>query len=96
MGAFMPSDFVPSLRLLDLGGYEKIMKKTTKDIDVVVDGWLEEHKKMDSTEHRDECKDQVFMATLLSRVKEDFKEDRYGFSTDAIVKATCLVSWFFM
>ncbi|PWA39309.1 cytochrome P450 [Artemisia annua] len=91
MGAFVPSDVIPGLRWLDLGGYEKMMKKTAKDIDGVVDGWLEEHKKMDSTEHLDECKDQVFMATLLSRVKEEFKEDHYGFSTDAIVKATCLL-----
>nr|GEX69455.1 cytochrome P450 CYP82D47-like [Tanacetum cinerariifolium] len=89
IGAFVPSDVIPGLRWLDLGGYEKMMKKTAKD-DVLVDGWLKEHKKMDSTEHLDDRKDQVFMATLLSRVKEEFKEGRYGFSTDAIVKATCL------
>ena len=93
LGAFIPSDFIPGLRWLDLGGYEKMMKKTAKDIDVVIDGWLEEHKKMDSTQHVDGCKDQVFIATLLCRVKEKVKEDLYGFSIDAIVKATCLV-WF--
>ena len=92
LGAFIPSDFIPGLRWLDLGGYEKMMKKTAKDIDVVIDGWLEEHKKMDSTQHVDGCKDQVFIATLLCRVKEKVKDDLYGFSIDAIVKATCL--WF--
>nr|GEY59443.1 cytochrome P450 CYP82D47-like [Tanacetum cinerariifolium] len=90
LGAFIPSDVIPGLRWLDLGGYEKMMKKTAKDIDVVIDGWLEEHKKIDSTQHIDGCKDQVFMATLLCLVKEKIKEDLYGFSIDAIVKATCL------
>jgi hypothetical protein len=31
------------------------------------------------------------MTTLLSRVKEEFIEGCYGFGTDAIVKATCVV-----
>ncbi|GKB54853.1 cytochrome P450 CYP82D47-like protein [Tanacetum coccineum] len=90
LGAFIPSDVIPGLRWLDLGGYEKMMKKTAKDMDVVIDGWLAEHKKMDSAQHVDGCKDQAFIATLLCHVKEKVKEDLYGFSIDAIVKATCL------
>ncbi|MFS7898356.1 putative cytochrome P450 [Helianthus anomalus] len=90
LGAFVPSDAIPWLRLFDLGGYEKKMKKTAKEIDVVINGWLEDHKKkMDSTstQHVDDSRDQtVFMAALLSSVKEEV----YGFSTDEIVKATCL------
>lgn len=89
LGAFVPSDAIPGLRWLDLGGYEKKMKKIGKELDVILEGWLEEHKtKMDSIDH--ESKDQVFMATLLSRVKEELNEDLYGFSVDTIVKATCL------
>jgi cytochrome P450 len=92
LGAFVPSDFIPGLRWLDFGGYEKKMKKTAKELDSVVDGWLEEHKKIiNSTHQLNESKDQVFMTTLLSRVKEEFIEGCYGFSTDAIVKATCVV-----
>ncbi|KAJ0829358.1 putative cytochrome P450 [Helianthus debilis subsp. tardiflorus] len=76
------------------GGYEKKMKKTAKEIDVVINGWLEDHKrKMNSTstQHADNSRDQtVFMAALLSAVKEEVKEEVYGFSTDEIVKATCL------
>ncbi|XP_023765607.1 cytochrome P450 CYP82D47 [Lactuca sativa] len=90
-GAFVPSDAIPALRWLDLGGYEKRMKQTAKAFDVVIDGWLEEHrKKMSCTQQEDEEEHQVLMAALLSRIKEEFKENVYGFSTDAIVKATCL------
>ncbi|KAJ9567150.1 hypothetical protein OSB04_003116 [Centaurea solstitialis] len=93
LSAFVPSDAIPGLRWLDLGGYEKKMKKIAKELDVILEGWLEEHKmKMDySIQQADhESKDQVFMATLLSRVKEELNEDLYGFSAETIVKATCL------
>ncbi|KAI7729872.1 hypothetical protein M8C21_023781 [Ambrosia artemisiifolia] len=91
LGEFVPSDFFPSLRWLDLGGCEKKMKKMAKELDVMMDEWLEEYKiMMNSTPRVEERKDQALMAALLSRVKEEVKEDAYGFSTDAIVKATCL------
>nr|GEW41481.1 cytochrome P450 CYP82D47-like [Tanacetum cinerariifolium] len=91
LGAFVPSDVVPCLKWFDLGGYEKKMKKTAKEIDVMVDKWLQLHKKkMKSTRQVDGSTDQVFMATLFSRVKEELKHDLYSFSIDAIVKSTCL------
>ncbi|KAI3686709.1 hypothetical protein L1987_80393 [Smallanthus sonchifolius] len=73
LGAFVSSDAIPWLRWLDLRGYEKKMKKTGKEGDVVFNGWLEDHKKkMNSASplQADESRDQpVFMAALLSRVK---------------------------
>ncbi|KAI3821078.1 hypothetical protein L1987_08638 [Smallanthus sonchifolius] len=94
LGAFVPSDAIPWLRWFDLGGYEKKMKKTAKEVDVVFNGWLEDHKKkMNSASplQVDESRDQpVFMAALLSRVKDEVEEELYGFTTDEIVKATCL------
>nr|GEY03629.1 cytochrome P450 [Tanacetum cinerariifolium] len=91
LGAFVPSDIVPCLKWFDLGGYEKKMKKTSREIDVIVDEWLQVHKKkMKFTPQVDGSKDQVFMATLLSRVKEELKHDLHSFSVDAIVKSTCL------
>ncbi|KAI3821083.1 hypothetical protein L1987_08640 [Smallanthus sonchifolius] len=38
LGAFVPSDAIPWLRWFDLGGYEKKMKKTAKEVDVVFNG----------------------------------------------------------
>lgn len=84
LGVFVPSDVIPGLRWLDLGGYEKMMKKTAIEIDDVINGWLEQVDD-DSREHP------AFMATLLSIVQEQVKEKLYGFKTDEIVKATCLV-----
>ncbi|KAL4566312.1 hypothetical protein LXL04_030426 [Taraxacum kok-saghyz] len=91
-GALVPSDAIPPLRWLDIGGYEKEMKMTAKVLDVTIEGWLQEHKKkMSSTTQRiDERENQVFMAALLSRVKEEFKQNLYGFNIDSIVKSTCV------
>ncbi|KAM2050412.1 hypothetical protein ACFX16_032137 [Malus domestica] len=41
---FVVSDALPFLRWLDLGGHEKTMRKVAKEVDQVVQGWLEEHK----------------------------------------------------
>ncbi|PWA79736.1 cytochrome P450 [Artemisia annua] len=91
LGAFVPSDIVPSLKWLDLGGFEKKMTETAKEIDVIVDEWLQVHKKkIKSTQKVDGSKDQVFIATLFSRVQEELKLDLCSFSVDAIVKSTCL------
>nr|GEZ86169.1 cytochrome P450 CYP82D47-like [Tanacetum cinerariifolium] len=38
----------------------------------------------------DDSKDHNFMTAVLSRVKEELKEDFYGFDIDTIVKSTCL------
>ncbi|KAJ0725122.1 putative cytochrome P450 superfamily [Helianthus annuus] len=85
-GAFVPSDAIPWLRWLDLGGYEKKMKKTALELDIVVNGWLEDHKKKmssTSTMQEEESRHQaVFLAALLSHVKEEVKEEVYGFSTE--------------
>uniref|UniRef100_A0A2N9G1D8 Cytochrome P450 n=1 Tax=Fagus sylvatica TaxID=28930 RepID=A0A2N9G1D8_FAGSY len=43
-GAFVVSNALPYLRWLDVGGYEKAMKKTAKELDHMAQGWLEEHK----------------------------------------------------
>ncbi|KAJ0829124.1 putative cytochrome P450 [Helianthus annuus] len=62
MGGFVPSDAIPWLRWLDLGGYEKKMKKTATEIDLVFNGWLEDRKKKmnsTSTQQEDDSRDQT-------------------------------------
>nr|GEY68129.1 cytochrome P450 [Tanacetum cinerariifolium] len=89
LGAIVPSDVIPGLRWLDLGGYGMEMNKTAKEMDVIVDGWLQEHKKK-----IDDSKDHDFMTAVLSRVNEELKQDFYGFDIDTIDKSTCLVQFF--
>ncbi|CAN0922152.1 Cytochrome P450 82A4 [Linum grandiflorum] len=43
-GRFLVADGVPYLRWLDVGGFEKAMRRTAAEMDVVVEGWLKEHK----------------------------------------------------
>ncbi|GJX07678.1 cytochrome P450 CYP82D47-like protein [Tanacetum coccineum] len=90
LAAFVPSDAIPGLRWLDLGGYEKKMKRTAKDMDIVIDLLLEEHKKKMAKSQVVDSNDEVFITALLFRAKEQLKEDLHGFNTNEIVKATCL------
>ena len=87
-GKFVVSDALPFLRWLDIGGDERSMKKIAKELDVVVQGWLEEHKmKRDSQEMNQEEED--FMYVMLSILGDT--DQYYGRDVDTINKAICLV-----
>ncbi|KAG7943811.1 hypothetical protein I3843_15G063700, partial [Carya illinoinensis] len=86
-GTFVVSDLLPYLRWLDLGGYEKAMKKTARELDHELEGWLEEHKQRRiSGEVKKEHQD--FMDVMLSIVIDS--EEISSHEADAITKATCL------
>ncbi|KAJ4706762.1 Cytochrome P450 [Melia azedarach] len=85
-GKFVVSDALPFLRWFDIGGDEKSMKKTIKELDIVVQGWLEEHKRRrDSGEVIEE---EDFMDVMLSIL--DHEEQFLGRDADTVIKATCL------
>ncbi|VFQ92569.1 unnamed protein product [Cuscuta campestris] len=87
-------DSIPWLRWLDIGGHEKGMRKTAKELDDMVEGWLQQHKrgrelrKERGEELRREGED--FMDALITRIEteKDFMDS--GFDSDTIVKSTCL------
>ncbi|KAA3474309.1 cytochrome P450 CYP82D47-like [Gossypium australe] len=85
-GVFVLSDAIPFLRWLDFLGYEKAMKRTAKELDSIVGGWLEEHK-----QKRLMCggviKEQDFMDVMLN-ILED--ANITGYDADTSNKATCL------
>ncbi|XP_065632997.1 cytochrome P450 CYP82D47-like [Quercus suber] len=85
-GTFVVSDALPYLRWLDIGGYEKAMKKTAKELDHMARGWLEEHRQKKlcggMKEHQD------FMDVLLSIVTDN--DETFGYDVDTIVKATSM------
>ncbi|KAM7521064.1 hypothetical protein LguiB_020026 [Lonicera macranthoides] len=88
-GKFVVADFVPFLRCLDIGGCEKKMKKTAKELDYIVDRWLQEHKrKRKST--GDSCDEQDFIDVMLSNLETASKDEFSGFDHDSVVKATCM------
>lgn len=87
---FIVGDAIPFLRWLDLGGYEKEMKKTGKKIDDVLQRWLDEHKeKKNSGEATVAEKD--FMDVMLEILDDGTNEVLNFFDADTINKATCLV-----
>ncbi|KAK8596778.1 hypothetical protein V6N12_065257 [Hibiscus sabdariffa] len=84
-GIFVIGDAVPFLRKLDLGGYEKWMKKTAKELDDVIAGWLNDHRKSGRWDESKNEKD--FMDVMNSVLKG---ADLAGYDADTINKATSL------
>ncbi|KAB1670219.1 hypothetical protein ES319_1Z189300v1, partial [Gossypium barbadense] len=82
-GKFLISDALPFLRWLDIGGDMKYMKKTAKELDQVVEGWLREHKQKRAENKANSEED--FMGVMLS-ILSDAEE----LHADTINKATCL------
>ncbi|KAJ7950308.1 Cytochrome P450 [Quillaja saponaria] len=88
-GAFTLSDVLPYLRWLDLGGHEKAMKKTARELDQVVDVWLEEHKQKRNNGKGHEHND--FMDVILSLLDDAEGLQSSTYDADTIIKSTCLV-----
>ncbi|XP_022137974.1 cytochrome P450 CYP82D47-like [Momordica charantia] len=86
-GAFVPSDSFPFLSWLDLGGYEKAMKKTAKVLDEVLEKWLTEHKQRRISSGMEMDQGLDFMDVMLSTVKDEEFSD---YDADTVTKATCL------
>ncbi|KAG6766897.1 hypothetical protein POTOM_028074 [Populus tomentosa] len=85
-GVFVLSDAIPFLGWLDFNGYEKTMKRTAKELDILVGGWLEEHKQRRLLGGK-EKQEQDFMDAMLKILE---KANIAGFDGDTINKATCL------
>ncbi|KAL7141993.1 hypothetical protein ABFS83_08G092300 [Erythranthe nasuta] len=89
-GTFVPADAFPYLRWMDLGGHEKKMMETAKELDGIVGGWLAEHRKKREYSGDDDYKgvdDRDFMDVMLS-VKQSANL-RGQYDSDTIIKATC-------
>ncbi|KAK6278172.1 hypothetical protein POUND7_018495 [Theobroma cacao] len=89
LGVFALKDAVPFLGFLDLGGHEKAMKETAKELDSIASEWLKEHKQKRAS---GEAEDQDFMDVLLSLLEGTNLASE--FDVDTINKANCLVCTF--
>nr|GMD75287.1 cytochrome P450 CYP82D47-like [Ipomoea batatas] len=85
LGMSLMADYLPWLRWLDIGGYEKAIKENTKEMDRVMEDWLQEHKKNTNMKPQGE---EDFMGALLSQIGSN-KDILNGFDADTVVKATC-------
>ncbi|KAE9605012.1 hypothetical protein Lal_00036803 [Lupinus albus] len=85
VGVVTIADAIPFLRWFDFGGHEKAMKKTFKEVDSVVGGWLEEHRKKRTLAYGKVQSDRDFIDAMLSIIDGSTIE---GIDADTIIKAT--------
>uniref|UniRef100_A0A7N0TPS9 Cytochrome P450 n=1 Tax=Kalanchoe fedtschenkoi TaxID=63787 RepID=A0A7N0TPS9_KALFE len=85
LGHFVVADAFPSLRWLDIGGHEKKMKATAKELDIIASKWLEEHKKKKIDD--DDAK-LDFMAVMQAVLEDTHVVG--SFDPDTINKSACL------
>ncbi|CAK7338695.1 unnamed protein product [Dovyalis caffra] len=88
LGIFVVRDALPFLGWLDIGGHEKAMKRTAKEMDSILEEWLEEHKRKRLLGEADQA-EQDFMDVMLSVLQG---ADLAGYDADTVNKATSLVS----
>lgn len=88
LGMSVVGDYLPWLRWLDIGGYEKAIKEVAKEMDRVVEDWLQQHKRKTNMKPREE---EDIMDALLSRIGINSLDNLNGFDADTVVKATCTV-----
>lgn len=87
-GRFVVADAMPFLRWLDIGGYERDMKKTAKHLDLFAERWLKEHKEKKSSGFKKGEED--FMDVMLD-ILDDDAEAVLGRDSDTVNKAITLV-----
>ncbi|CAL0308349.1 unnamed protein product [Lupinus luteus] len=85
IGTYTVADAIPLLRWFDFGGYEKDMKKTFKELDYLIGGWLEEHRKK-ALDH-DEKRNKDFIDVMLTMIDGSTIE---GIDSDTAIKATTM------
>ncbi|RZC85948.1 hypothetical protein C5167_026623 [Papaver somniferum] len=100
LARFVPSDGLPCISWLDLGGFERDMKKAGRELDVLLQRWLEEHKikrkmtPLPSKEgyEKDAGEMQDFMDVMLSILDNSDVHAKISDSVDVdtIIKSTCL------
>ncbi|XP_030446471.1 cytochrome P450 CYP82D47-like [Syzygium oleosum] len=87
-GQFLMADVVPFLEWLDVGGHQKAMKRTAKEMDGILQEWLEELRQKEEEDSSGGVNvEQDFMDVLLSVRVESKPED---VDADTINKATTM------
>ncbi|XP_020223845.1 xanthotoxin 5-hydroxylase CYP82C4 [Cajanus cajan] len=86
-GEFVPSDLIPLLGWFGVHGQVlKSMKRIAKDLDTLVGGWVEEHKKSDPLTNKSWEKHD-FIDVMLSVIEDDPVS---GHTRDTIIKANVM------
>ncbi|KAJ1387943.1 Cytochrome P450 [Sesbania bispinosa] len=89
IGIFVVSDALPFLRWFDLQGHERAMKKTAKELDAILEGWLQEHRKQRVNGEVKAEGEQDFIDVMLS-LEEEGHLSNFLYDSDISIKSTCL------
>ncbi|XP_065848126.1 xanthotoxin 5-hydroxylase CYP82C4-like [Euphorbia lathyris] len=89
LGIFVVSDAIPFLWWLDLKGHVKEMKKTGKDLDGILEGWVNEHRRKRGVSEVKAEKDLDFIDAMLT-IEEAGRLEGFPFDGNTSIKATCL------
>jgi hypothetical protein len=90
IGIFVVSDALPFLWWLDLQGHERAMKKTAKELDSILGGWVEEHRQRRVSGEVKGEGEQDFIDVMLS-LQEEGHLSNFQYDADTSIKSTCLV-----
>ncbi|KAA8528584.1 hypothetical protein F0562_035939 [Nyssa sinensis] len=89
IGIFVVSDALPYLWWLDLQGHEKEMKKTAKELDSILGGWLEEHRQRRIAGEVKTEGELDFIDVMLS-LQEEGRLSNFQYDSETSIKSTCL------
>ncbi|KAI3843376.1 hypothetical protein MKX03_030477 [Papaver bracteatum] len=98
-GITVASDAFPFLGWLDVDGQKKQMKRVSKEMNLIVSKWLEEHqekKRLQTLEsdgaerEANDHKNHDFMDVLMSVLDEEKEDLFFGYTRDTVIKGTCL------
>ncbi|GAB2291350.1 hypothetical protein Dimus_025608 [Dionaea muscipula] len=81
LGTLVVADYIPLLRWLDLGGHQKRMKEVGKELDSILQGWLDEHRQKITKDENDD-----FIDVLLSILGNN--KNLGGYEPDVVNKST--------
>ncbi|XP_065874713.1 dimethylnonatriene synthase-like [Euphorbia lathyris] len=88
-GTFVLSDAIPWLEWVDYGGYISAMKMNSKELDTVIEAWLDEHISKKEKVNGESESESDFMDVLLSNIDEEAVMS--GHSRPTVIKATSMI-----
>ncbi|KAG8371713.1 hypothetical protein BUALT_Bualt13G0116800 [Buddleja alternifolia] len=84
-GVFVWSDAIPSIEWMDIGGHLKSVKQNAKEIDKVLEDWVENRIRTRKENSADD-----FLDVMLSTLPEN--EMVSGYTRETVIKATLLLT----
>ncbi|KAL8225027.1 hypothetical protein R6Q57_017584 [Mikania cordata] len=90
-GVFVVSDFFSCLEWMDIGGHVKAMKQVAKEVDSVIEKWLDEHIEKRKLEQADDVHENIDFMDLMLSTTFPKEVEMSGHDRQTVIKATTMV-----